>query len=76
MNEPTRRDFLIELRIKRRLTQAQVAHVLGVSPEYIGMIENAKRNPTLPLALKFEEFYGYPAAQLFLDLRRGGERSA
>lgn len=73
MSKSAKREFLIELRIKRGFTQAQVGRALGISPEYVGMIENGKRNPTVPLALKFEEFYGYPTAQLFPDLRQRQE---
>lgn len=66
-----RRQFLIDLRLKRGLSQEDVGKALRVSGKYIGMIELGKRNPTLPLALKFEKFYGYPAMQLFPDLQPG-----
>lgn len=69
MQSSPKRQFLIDLRKKRGMTQSEVAQILNISPEYVGMIENGKRNPTLPLALRFEKFYGYPAVQLFPDLQ-------
>jgi transcriptional regulator with XRE-family HTH domain len=40
------------------LTQAEFAERLGLSPAYIGHMENGRRHPSLQLAAKMEQLAG------------------
>lgn len=51
------RIWLKELREKEGLNQQQLAEKVGVSREYISMIESGQRNPSVNLAKKIAIFF-------------------
>ena len=56
---------LRELRLKRGLTQQQLADALGVSRQTIISIETGKYDPSLPLAFKIAQFMGAKIEDIF-----------
>ena len=53
------------LRIERGLTQAQVAQKVGVTKNYITMLERGQRkNPSLDIVKKIAKALGVPAGKL------------
>ncbi|MCP3741431.1 helix-turn-helix transcriptional regulator [Rossellomorea sp. BNER] len=63
-----KRRKLIELRKQRKLTQKQVADVLGISEVYVRKIERGDSNPGRDTMLKFQQLYQYDPNELFPDL--------
>lgn len=59
-----------ELRIKKNLTQEQVAEKSGFSKDYISMIERGERNPSDKAKRIFAEIFGVPIVQIFLATQR------
>jgi len=59
---------LIELRENRKLTQEEMAELLGISRSFYGHIETATRNPTFGLAKKIAMIFGVPVEEIFFDL--------
>lgn len=51
------RIWLKELRERKGLNQQQLAENVGVSREYITMIESGQRNPSVNLAKKIADFF-------------------
>lgn len=47
--------WLIKYREKRKLSQSDLASMVGVSREYISMIETGNRNPSVAVAKKIGE---------------------
>ena len=45
-------DFILRGRLKKGLTQAELAEMLGLSQSYYAYIENGKRNVFLDLAMR------------------------
>ena len=43
---------LVELRKQKKMTQLELANIIGVSRQTINMIENKQYNPTLQLCIK------------------------
>ncbi|MGD6993953.1 helix-turn-helix transcriptional regulator [Sutcliffiella horikoshii] len=64
------RERLVAERLKRNLTQKQVADMLSISEVYVRKIEKSQRNPGRETMLKFESIYGIPDRKLFPDLFR------
>lgn len=60
-----KRHRLIELRIKRGMTQQQVAEQAGLARSYYGFIENGIRNPTLGKALRIARVFGLSLEEVF-----------
>lgn len=56
---------LRELRLKRGLTQQQLADTLGVSRQTIISIETGKYDPSLPLAFKIARLLGKRIEDIF-----------
>jgi predicted transcriptional regulator/DNA-binding XRE family transcriptional regulator len=56
------------LREEQQLTQAALAHVLGLSTTYVNQLERNQRPLTLPVLLKIKEVFG---TQIALDEDRG-----
>ena len=46
---------LLETRHKLGFTQAQLAEILGITAEYISMIENGRKNPSRKILNKLDE---------------------
>lgn len=61
------RQLLKHLR-KEKGSQTKVASELGISRQYLGMIESGDRNPTVKLMAKMERYFDTPAKDLFPDL--------
>jgi putative transcriptional regulator len=53
------------LRAELGLSQGQLAERLGVSRQTINVIENAKYDPSLPLALKIGKLFGVHVEDIF-----------
>lgn len=56
---------LKELRAKHHLTQAELAHQVGVRRETILFLEMGKYNPSLKLALQIAKVFQVPVEELF-----------
>lgn len=52
------------LRRQKKLAQADLAQVLGISPSYLNLIEHNRRRITVPLLLKVASFFGVEAGEL------------
>jgi len=52
-------------RIEKELSQEDLAIIIGVTRQTIGMIENGKYNPTLKLCLKICKTLGKTLNELF-----------
>jgi len=62
-------ETLIKLRHERRLTQRQVAEAVGISRQYLGMIESGRRTGTLQVLHRIASFYGVTIDSLFAPMR-------
>jgi putative transcriptional regulator len=62
------RERLVKERKQRKLTQKQVAEILGVSEVYVRKIEKSDSNPGRETMLKFEKLYGVSERELFPEL--------
>jgi len=62
--------ILKQIRKKQGLTQHKVAEIIGVSKDYISMIERGKRTPSSKIILKLSQIYSIPAEQIFLIINR------
>lgn len=49
---------LKELRVRKGLTQAQLASEMEISPSAIGMYEQDRREPDAELTMRFAKFFG------------------
>ena len=58
---------LKEYRLKKQLTQIEVAENIGVSVDYISMLERGLRTPGFALSKKLAEFYGTTIEDLFFN---------
>lgn len=58
------------LRQERRLTQAQAAERLGISPSYLNLIEHDERSVTVSLLLKLGQTFGVDLQELSDDAER------
>jgi putative transcriptional regulator len=54
-----------EYRLRRGLTQEELAKAVGVSRQSINSIERERYVPSLVLALKFARFFDCPTDELF-----------
>lgn len=61
---------LKELRLKNKMTQEQVAKKVGVTKDYISMMERAKRNPSDKMKEKLAKIYSTTTMQIFLSVQR------
>ena len=56
-----------ELRAVKRLSQADLADVLGVSRQTINALETGKYDPSLPLAFKLAKLFNQRIEEIFLE---------
>jgi putative transcriptional regulator len=56
-----------ELRAIKRLSQAELADVLGVSRQTVNALETGKYDPSLPLAFKLARLFGQTIEEIFQD---------
>jgi len=54
-----------ETRLKKGITQVQMAEDLQITRQTINAIEKDKYNPSLELALKLAQYFNVPFEQLF-----------
>lgn len=57
---------LKEYRLKRHLSQNELAEKVGVIPRYIAFIEAGQRKPSLPVALKLAATLRVSVEDIFL----------
>lgn len=62
------REFLIECRKNKGLTQLELAKQLGISEIYVRKLEHGTRNPSVNTMLKYEKFFGVSMKKLFPDI--------
>jgi putative transcriptional regulator len=62
------RQRLVKERQKRKLTQKQVAQIIGISEVYVRKIEKGEKNPGRETMLKFGKLYDLNERELFPDL--------
>ena len=55
------------LRIDKRLTQLELAEILNMSPNFIGMIERGERNTTVENVFKISRALKVKPSSLFED---------
>lgn len=55
-----------DLRTELNLSQNDLAVKVGVTPKYIGFIENGERNPSLQVAKKISKVLGKSIDEIFL----------
>jgi len=60
-----KRHMLQQLRKKNKLTQQEVADMLGITVVYYGMIERGERNPTLELAKDIATLFHVTIDEIF-----------
>ncbi|TWJ09829.1 helix-turn-helix transcriptional regulator [Altererythrobacter ishigakiensis] len=53
------------LRAERRLSQAELAELVGVSRNSINAVENGKFDPSLPLAFRIAHVFGRTVEDIF-----------
>jgi transcriptional regulator with XRE-family HTH domain len=56
-------------RMRNKLTQSQMADMLGIAASTYNMIENGKRRIDLQRAKQLEEILGVSADELLLEIR-------
>lgn len=59
---------LQELRKKRNLTQEQSSKILGITKEYLSMLETGDRNPSDALKTKMAKLYECTITDIFLAI--------
>ena len=59
---------LKELRIQRNLTQSELAEMIGLSTNFIGMVERGERNTSVDKIFKIAEAFDIPLAIFFETL--------
>ncbi|WP_397537816.1 helix-turn-helix transcriptional regulator [Rummeliibacillus pycnus] len=62
------RKKLIEQRKKLGLTQVELSKKINISEVYVRKLESGTRNPSVPLMVKFEQFYDVSMKELFPDV--------
>ena len=55
-----------ELRYKRKITQEELAELIGISRQAINAIEKEKFDPSLPTAFKMAKFFDLSIEKIFL----------
>lgn len=58
-----------KLRENRELTQEQASKVLGITKEYLSMIERGERNPSDTLKEKMSKLYKVEISDIFLSIK-------
>jgi len=53
------RHWLKELRLRKKMTQSQVAEGVGVTTQHYNYIENGERNPSPEIAKKIADILGF-----------------
>lgn len=53
------------LRIERGISRKELADHIGVNPQTVGYLERQDYNPSLDLAFRVSEFFGFPVEFIF-----------
>jgi len=53
------------LRQEQGISRKQLADIIGVNPQTVGYLEREEYNPSLDLALRVSEHFGYPVEFIF-----------
>lgn len=56
---------LKKMRMDKKLTQKELADIIGVTPKYISFLENNQRKPSLNIAIKISEFFETTIEKIF-----------
>lgn len=62
------RKYLLNLRIKEKLTQEELASALGISTVYVRKIEKGVADPGRKTMIKYEKYFKTSMRKLFPDL--------
>jgi len=54
-----------EMRQRGGYTQAALGQVLGITPDYVNIIENGRQTPGFVLAKRIADFFGVTVDELF-----------
>lgn len=65
---------LRELRVKNKLTQKELAEIIGVTPDYISQIERG-RIPGMETAIKIADLFGLTIDEIFFNKKPNSEFS-
>jgi putative transcriptional regulator len=63
-----KRERLVKERKKHKMTQSDVAKILGISEVYVRKIESGTVKPGRDTMFKFESYYGLGVKTLFPDI--------
>ncbi len=53
------------LRVERGVTRRELADAIGVNFQTVGYLERQEYNPSLDLAFRISEFFGFPVEFIF-----------
>ncbi|WP_406242061.1 helix-turn-helix transcriptional regulator [Tissierella carlieri] len=59
---------MINKRIENKLTQKNLAEIIGISQQMISLIETEKRKPTIEIVKRLEILFKTPMEELFPDI--------
>jgi putative transcriptional regulator len=62
-----KRESLINLRLKKKLTQKEASEKIGISRSFLAEIENGDKNPSFKTMQKFINFYGEKTKDIFFN---------
>ena len=66
---------MARLRKEKKLTQAELAQILGISQRMVAACESGERRPSPELARKIETELGLPWTRFFEDCKERQERA-
>jgi transcriptional regulator with XRE-family HTH domain len=61
---------LKSLRIDKGLTQGELAELVGLSVDFIGLIERGERSPSFESLDKLSKVFNIPVSSLFEDTKK------
>lgn len=64
---PLRNEKMYRLRLKRKLSQKQVAEAVGITQSGYAMIEGGRRHPRKEIMKKLADFFGVTVDELFFS---------
>ncbi len=53
------------LRQERDISRKELAEIIGVNPQTVGYLEREEYNPSLDLAFRISEYFGFPVEFIF-----------
>ena len=53
------------LRQERGIARKELAEIIGVNPQTVGYLEREEYNPSLDLAFRISEYFGFPIEFIF-----------